>query len=64
MSVECPRGAASAKINYEGFKDVEGYVYEPVRTIVCDIPELFVEKSRDLAEYDPLGERDDPLWMN
>ncbi|MGL4693402.1 MAG: hypothetical protein ACRCWE_14935, partial [Stenotrophomonas maltophilia] len=38
-------------------------VFKPVRTIVCDMPDYFVEKLRPLEEYDMLGPTDVPFWL-
>lgn len=51
----------SALINYEAFKAYSGYVYEPVRIIISDLPEYFVEKNRPLEEYDQLAGI--PFWL-
>lgn len=51
----------SAAINYEAFKAYSGYVYEPVRIIISDLPEYFVEKNRTLDEYDKLSGL--PFWQ-
>jgi hypothetical protein len=42
----------SAKLNYEAFRDTEGYEYEPVRLVIADQPWFTAEKQRSLGEYD------------
>jgi len=52
----------SAKLNYEAFKAHPGYVYEPVRVIVTDMPRHMIDSARSLAEYDALV--GDPIWLS
>jgi hypothetical protein len=53
--------AESSVSNWEAFKDNEGYLYEPVRLVIADLPWFSVEKERSLRDYDELA--GDPLWM-
>jgi len=54
-------GVESARLNYEAFKAHSGYVYEPVRVIVTDMPRHMIDSARSLAEYDALV--GDPIWL-
>lgn len=35
-------------------------IYQPVRIVICDMPDYMTEKKRPLAEYD--GNEDAPFW--
>nr|CUV16969.1 conserved protein of unknown function [Ralstonia solanacearum] len=51
----------SARINYEGFKNDPEYTYEPVRTVIADLPGLSRDQNKPLAEYDALEGK--PFWL-
>ena len=51
----------SARINYETFKSYPGYVYEPARTVISDLPGFARDKNKSLAEYDALEGK--PFWL-
>lgn len=51
----------SAKLSYEAFKDYPGYSYEPVKTVVSDMPDFMLESKRKLSDYDAL--MDEPFWI-
>ena len=53
--------AESAVLNFEAFRESDGYLYEPVRLVVADLPQFSVEKARRLRDYDELV--GDPFWM-
>ncbi len=52
--------AESAAVNFETFRDTEGYTYEPVRLVIAELPWFALEKQRTLAEYESLS--DAPFW--
>jgi hypothetical protein len=51
----------SARLNYETFKSYPGYSYEPVRTVISDLPGFARDKNKPLAEYDAL--EGEPFWL-
>jgi hypothetical protein len=51
----------SARLNYETFKSYPGYSYEPVRTVISDLPGFARDKDKPLAEYDAL--EGEPFWL-
>lgn len=51
----------SAKLNYAAFKDYPGYSYEPVKTVVSDMPDFMLESKRKLSDYDAL--KGEPFWL-
>ncbi|WP_458762573.1 hypothetical protein [Cupriavidus basilensis] len=51
----------SARLNYESFKSYPGYSYEPVRTIISDLPGFTRDKNKPLAAYDALEGK--PFWL-
>lgn len=51
----------SARLNYEAFKAEPNYNYEPVRTVLSDLPWFMMEKRRPLDEYEALDGR--PFWQ-
>ncbi|WP_321941871.1 hypothetical protein [Paraburkholderia tropica] len=51
----------SAKLNYEAFKSYPGYSYEPVRTVISDLPGFARDKKKPLEEYDAL--EGTPMWL-
>ena len=51
----------SARLNYETFRSYPGYSYEPVRTVMSDLPGFARDKNKPLAEYDALKGK--PFWL-
>ncbi|WP_321852795.1 hypothetical protein [Paraburkholderia tropica] len=51
----------SAKLNYEAFKAYPSYSYEPVRTVISDLPGFARDKNKPLEEYDALEGK--PMWL-
>jgi hypothetical protein len=52
--------AESASLNFEAFRETEGYSYEAVRLVLADSPWFSVEKKRSIQDYDQLT--GDPFW--
>ncbi len=55
------RCVESARLNYETFKSYPGYLYEPVRVVISDLPGFARDKNKPLAEYDALDGK--PFWL-
>lgn len=51
----------SSRLNFEGFKDYPGYKYEPVKTVITDLPGFYRDQKKSLAEYDALEGQ--PFWQ-
>ncbi|UNZ53285.1 hypothetical protein [Agrobacterium tumefaciens] len=55
--------AESSSINYEEFNGNKAYRYEPVMTVITDLPDYMIACQRSLEEYDLLRFEDPPFWL-
>jgi hypothetical protein len=51
----------AARLGFEAFKSYPGYIYQPVRVVISDLPGFARDKNKPLAEFDALEGK--PFWL-